>query len=92
MVSTISGGYREGETPLPIPNRAVKPLSADGTWPFRPGRVGRRRFYLKDEGSPLAAPSSFRHATELRTIRGALSYLRLDMKSAAIRLSKRRGL
>jgi hypothetical protein len=47
---------------------------------------------LKDEGSPLAAPSSFRHATELRTIRGALSYLRLDMKSAAIRLSKRRGL
>src|SRR3954454_5434221 len=29
---TISGGYGEGETPLPIPNRAVKPLSADGTW------------------------------------------------------------
>src|SRR3954452_6213871 len=28
----ISGGYGEGETPLPIPNRAVKPLSADGTW------------------------------------------------------------
>src|SRR6202043_657949 len=29
---TASGGYGEGETPLPIPNRAVKPLSADGTW------------------------------------------------------------
>src|SRR5215472_8233209 len=29
---TVSGGYSEGETPLPIPNRAVKPLSADGTW------------------------------------------------------------
>ena len=28
----VSGGYCEGETPLPIPNRAVKPLSADGTW------------------------------------------------------------
>src|SRR5579863_5210847 len=28
----LSGGYGEGETPLPIPNRAVKPLSADGTW------------------------------------------------------------
>ena len=26
------GGYSEGETPLPIPNREVKPLSADGTW------------------------------------------------------------
>src|SRR5437764_10386885 len=31
----VSGGYGEGETPLPIPNRAVKPLSADGTWPSR---------------------------------------------------------
>ena len=31
----ISGGYGEGETPLPIPNRAVKPLSADGTRPAR---------------------------------------------------------
>jgi hypothetical protein len=31
----VSGGYGEGETPLPIPNRAVKPLSADGTWPER---------------------------------------------------------
>jgi hypothetical protein len=28
----ISGGYCVGETPLPIPNRAVKPHSADGTW------------------------------------------------------------
>src|SRR5687768_12009505 len=24
--------HGERETPLPIPNRAVKPLSADGTW------------------------------------------------------------
>ena len=31
-VSTDFGGHSEGETPLPIPNRAVKPLSADGTW------------------------------------------------------------
>src|SRR3954451_20894876 len=29
---TFSGGYCAGETPLPIPNRAVKPRSADGTW------------------------------------------------------------
>ena len=27
----LSGGYGGGETPLPIPNRAVKPSSADGT-------------------------------------------------------------
>ena len=32
-LSQVSGGYCEGETPLPIPNRAVKPLSADGTVP-----------------------------------------------------------
>ena len=31
-LSTFSGGFGEGETPLPIPNREVKPLSADGTW------------------------------------------------------------
>ena len=34
-LSRVSGGFGEGETPLPIPNRAVKPLSADGTWPAR---------------------------------------------------------
>jgi hypothetical protein len=28
---TLSGGQSGGETPLPIPNRAVKPASADGT-------------------------------------------------------------
>jgi hypothetical protein len=31
-LSRVSGGFGERETPLPIPNRAVKPLSADGTW------------------------------------------------------------
>src|SRR4051812_1277045 len=31
-VSQPFGGHSEGETPLPIPNREVKPLSADGTW------------------------------------------------------------
>jgi hypothetical protein len=35
FVSQSFGGDCEGETPLPIPNRAVKPLSADGTWPSR---------------------------------------------------------
>ena len=27
----IKGDYSKGEPPLPIPNREVKPLSADGT-------------------------------------------------------------
>ena len=35
------GGYREGETPGPIPNPEAKPLIADNTYPFRIGNVGR---------------------------------------------------
>ena len=27
----VSGRHGEGETPVPIPNTAVKPFSADGT-------------------------------------------------------------
>ena len=34
-VSHHFGGHSERETPLPIPNRVVKPLCADGTWPER---------------------------------------------------------
>jgi hypothetical protein len=30
-IQRFSGGSGEGETPVPIPNTAVKPLSADGT-------------------------------------------------------------
>ncbi len=44
----ISGGYGGGDIPVPIPNTAVKPTSADGTWGSPPGRVGRRRDFLKD--------------------------------------------
>src|SRR5918995_2075269 len=56
-VSPLFGGYSEGETPLPIPNRAVKPLSADGTWPSRawesrsPPALARR---ATREGGPSA--------------------------------------
>ncbi len=31
IVIKIPGDYGEGEPPVPIPNTAVKPLSADGT-------------------------------------------------------------
>ena len=47
----ISGGFSEGETPLPIPNRAVKPLSADGTWPAR-ARESRSPPVLLGAGGP----------------------------------------
>ena len=35
------GGYREGETPGPIPNPEAKPLIADNTADFICGNVGR---------------------------------------------------
>ena len=38
---TCLGGYRERETPGPIPNPEAKPLIADNTDPFRIGNVGR---------------------------------------------------
>ena len=30
-VKTLKGVYSDGDPPLPIPNREVKPVSADGT-------------------------------------------------------------
>ena len=52
VVSPDSGGHGEGETPLPIPNRAVKPLSADGTWPAR-ARESRTPPVICWNGPPL---------------------------------------
>lgn len=42
-----AGGSREGDTPGPIPNPAVKPLSADGTAASGRGRVGHRRLLYR---------------------------------------------
>ena len=52
-----SGGYSGGVPPLPIPNREVKPVIADGT-AMQCGRVGSRlllseRFSGFDSGKPL---------------------------------------
>ena len=41
LANEISGGYCGGVPPLPIPNREVKPTSADGT-AMQCGRVGNR--------------------------------------------------
>ena len=40
-------------SPLPIPNREVKPACADGTVTY--GRVGRRQFLLKASSEQLEA-------------------------------------
>ncbi len=51
LPSECSGGYREGETPGPIPNPEAKTLIAHNTASFRCGNVGRRlalRFPLQN--------------------------------------------
>ena len=39
---TLCGDEGKKDTPVPMPNTAVKLLSADGSWTFGPVRVGRR--------------------------------------------------
>jgi enamine deaminase RidA (YjgF/YER057c/UK114 family) len=63
VVSQDSGGHGEGETPLPIPNRAVKPLSADGTWPAR-ARESRTPPVICRTGRLRAARSALRGGAE----------------------------
>src|SRR5688572_3649343 len=76
-VSPDFGGDSEGETPLPIPNRAVKPLSADGTWPARARESRSPPFSYpagRQSGGPLfcacrfhAAPTTVRCAVARAT-------------------------
>src|SRR5688572_30465742 len=58
-VSPDFGGDSEGATPLPIPNRAVKPLSADGTWASRPWESRSPPFISKGRpsGRPFFVPA-----------------------------------
>jgi hypothetical protein len=52
----ISGGYSDGETPVPIPNTAVKPISADGTWGEAPWESRTPPGFLRQ--GPLRGPLS----------------------------------
>ena len=59
MSSLISGGYCDGVPPLPIPNREVKPVCADGT-AMQCGRVGSRLFFSgKTPDNSNVSPESF---------------------------------
>ena len=46
---TVSGGHGGGETPVPIPNTAVKPARADGTWGEAPWESRSPPGFLIDE-------------------------------------------
>jgi hypothetical protein len=62
---TVSGGHGGGETPVPIPNTAVKPARADGTWGEAPWESRSPPGFLID-----SIPSELR-------LEGILSFLGL---------------
>src|ERR1700729_3971433 len=51
--------HSERETPLPIPNRAVKPFSADGTWGATPWESRSPPVLLDESEPPSGGSSSF---------------------------------
>src|SRR5215207_8194894 len=74
--SQDSGGYGEGETPLPIPNRAVKPLSADGTCPAR-ARESRTPPVICQNGPPSGGPFALCGPRAARLVRMETARLHL---------------
>ena len=71
-LSRFSGGLSEGETPLPIPNREVKPLSADGTWLARAWESRTPPVSYAHE-PPQGAARGVAMAFVTRPIRGSLT-------------------
>ncbi len=69
ITRTILGDYCGGAPPLPIPNREVKPASADGT-AFICGRVGRRQSLPK--APVLFEPGPFLFLLNLSLFRGVV--------------------
>ena len=54
----VSGGHSGGETPVPIPNTAVKPASADGTWGVAPWESRTSPGFLCCGAAHLTRPSA----------------------------------
>jgi hypothetical protein len=91
----VSGGYGEGETPLPIPNRAVKPLSADGTWLARAWESRSPPVYLCEPRQPAGLAFVVRSADQVRAagIAAGNRVSLLDVAPAVIvRLRRKRPL
>ena len=64
----VSGGHSGGETPVPIPNTAVKPARADGTWGEAPWESRSPPGFLIDE-----VPSELRLEGTLSLLGAALT-------------------
>ena len=79
--------HSEGATPLPIPNRAVKPLSADGTWACRPWESRSPPFF---HSSPSAPAGRARLVFEPRPM-SVLAIVLVVLGSAIVVLVHRRA-
>ena len=79
----VSGGYGEGETPLPFPNRAVKPLSADGTWPARAWESRSPPVYFTSN------PQRAREEHQMDTLGALFAYPECPRPPAILRLRAR---
>src|SRR5215216_327929 len=84
-VSQNSGGYCVGETPLPIPNRAVKPHSADGTWLARAWESRSppvSSYTSRPSGGSLSLNGPPRAAARARSVGRLPTWSRLDPRIA----------
>ena len=85
-----SGGYSDGEPPLPIPNREAKPVIADGT--ARPGgRVGSRRAWKESSDEKSSGDSFSCLQVSIEYIRWQLE-IAIEWCSSWLSLSKQSGL
>src|SRR5947208_12369559 len=107
VLSPLSGGFGEGETPLPIPNREVKPLSADGTWPSQAresrtppvfsfhepprGAARRRSAWSRADEDVTSATSGHARDRPHRRVRRVLHRLRPVGRGVAARLPRSEG-
>src|SRR5690606_37616935 len=57
--ASLPGGHMPGAPPVPIPNTAVKPRAANGSWTIGPARVGHRQVFGPVAVNPATGPSSF---------------------------------
>ena len=56
---SFPGGYMPGVPPVPIPNTAVKPRAANGSWTIGPARVGCRQVFDPDIAKAVSGSLCF---------------------------------
>src|SRR5882757_6431485 len=77
--------HSERETPLPIPNRAVKPFSADGTWGATPWESRSPPVFLSRRARPARSGSTcFCADVQEKTAQAAVVEDRVDIPALRV--------